>query len=207
MHRSTLVRTTASRRRPVVWTGLVAALLGLSVACGGTPAAGPEQPAASSAAAQLLQPATLKPGSAIPVPAGRPVLTLTGKVAAVNRKAAVLLDTKTLDRLDQVRVRVYDPWVKQTVEFRAVSLQDLLALAGASATATTLHITALDDYQVDLALTDVRAGGVFLATRSADGSGLAIEKGGPIRIVFADGVAAGANPDQWIWSLKTIDVR
>jgi hypothetical protein len=34
-----------------------------------------------------------------------------------------------------------------------------------------------------------------------------VADGGPTRIVFAKGVKSGANADQWIWSLKTIEVR
>jgi hypothetical protein len=40
-----------------------------------------------------------------------------------------------------------------------------------------------------------------------DGGAIPIAEGGPIRIVFADGVASGANANQWIWSVTTIDVR
>jgi hypothetical protein len=48
---------------------------------------------------------------------------------------------------------------------------------------------------------------VLLATRTGDGGAIPIAEGGPIRIVFADGVASGANANQWIWSVTTIDVR
>jgi hypothetical protein len=40
-----------------------------------------------------------------------------------------------------------------------------------------------------------------------DGSAIPIDQGGPVRVVFLDGVEAGKNPDQWIWSIKEIDVR
>ena len=73
--------------------------------------------------------------------------------------------------------------------------------------AQTVHVTALDDYQVDLSIADVRAGGVLLATRDGEGRAIPLEDGGPTRIVFAANVPAGASADQWIWSLSTIDVR
>jgi hypothetical protein len=80
-------------------------------------------------------------------------------------------------------------------------------VAGVGPDATHAHVVALDDYAVDLSLADVRAGGIILATRAGDGSAIPIDKGGPTRIVFMDGVKAGANADQWVWSVKTIDVQ
>jgi len=51
------------------------------------------------------------------------------------------------------------------------------------------------------------AGIVTLLVTGCGGSDIKIDKGGPTRIAFADGVASGANQDQWIWSVATIDVR
>jgi hypothetical protein len=96
---------------------------------------------------------------------------------------------------------------KQRMSFQGVWLADVLAAAGVDGGATGLHLTALDNYQVDLPIADVRAGGVLLATRNGDGGATPIAEGGPIRIVFADGAEAGANANQWIWSLTTMDVR
>ena len=207
MHLTTFGRMTTLQRRPAARVAVAAALLGLA-ACGSPSTGSDQQPAAgATTAVQVLRTATLKPGQPIPAPEGKPVLTLTGKVTAANKDAAVLLDLDTLDRLGQVRVRLYEPWAKQTLEFRGVPLTDVLDVAGVPADAATLHLTALDDYQVELKVTDVRAGGIFLATKASDGAALPIDRGGPTRIVFSDGVAAGANADQWIWSLKTIEVR
>ena len=81
------------------------------------------------------------------------------------------------------------------------------ASRGPTRGAQTIHFTALDDYQIDLSLADVRAGGILLATRTGDGGPIPIEDGGPTRIVFVGGVPAGASADQWIWNLAMIDVR
>lgn len=183
----------------------VVVVLGLAGACAGssTPTAAPV-PAAS--AGKIISVANLRPGQSIPVPTQKPVLTMTGKISAVNRGGALVFDQRTIEQLGVVQVRLYEPWTKQNLEFRGVWLQDLLAVAGVKGDATRLHIVALDDYAVDLTLADVRVGGIMLATRAGDGSSIPIDKGGPTRIVFMDGVKAGANPDQWVWSVKTIDV-
>ncbi len=196
--------------RYLLWFGAAAALLALAAACGGSSgggsADGARQAATSPTPGRVITPATLKPGQAVPaVP--KPVLTLTGKISTVNKGRTLVLDQRTLARVGVVQVRLYEPWAKKDLEFRGVWLQDLLAVAGTSPAATKLHMTALDDYKVDLTMAEVRTGGIMVAIAAGDGSSLPIDKGGPTRIVFMDGVKAGANPDQWIWSLKTIDVQ
>jgi DMSO/TMAO reductase YedYZ molybdopterin-dependent catalytic subunit len=90
---------------------------------------------------------------------------------------------------------------------QGVRLRDLVDLVRPDAGATSLHIRALDDYQVDLQLTDVRTQEIFLATRDGSGADLPIEAGGPTRVVFSDDLAQRFSPDLWIWNIDTIDVR
>ena len=186
----------------------VTGVLTLVAACGGqatTQSTTAEHNAAPSATA--VSPATLKPGQAVPAPSGKPVFTITGKITTTNQDGGLALDLSTVERLAIHQVRLYEPWTKQNTDFRGVWLQDLLAIAGVKADAAKLHFVALDDYTVDLTMADIRAGGIMLATRAGDGSTLPIDKGGPTRIVFLNGVKAGANADQWIWSIKAIDVQ
>jgi hypothetical protein len=131
---------------------------------------------------------------------------VSGAVRRTNGAGALVLDRALLDRLTQVRMRTYEPWVKRDLTFRGVWLADVLALAGAGPGAT-LKFTALDDYAVTLTAADVADGGVLLATADGDGGALPVDQGGPTRIVFRPGSRVGANPDQWIWSLRTLVVR
>jgi hypothetical protein len=151
-------------------------------------------PASVDPAPAVLEPAVLRPDQPVPVPTTAPVLTLTGRIGAINGGNQLALDEATLDQLGRVRITVYEPWVKQTLNFQGVWLADLLAMARPDPAATTVHITALDDYQVDLTLADAVGGGVLLATRDGDGAPIRVEDGGPTRIVFAGGVPSGASP-------------
>jgi len=188
-----------------------AALISVTVsACGGdetaTPAAtGASQPAPSPG--ETLAPATLRAGQKVPAPTATPLLTLTGKIGNKNSTAGLTLDPALLDELGVVRVEVYDPWAKGRLSFRGVWLADLLNVAGVKPAASGVHMTALDDYEVDLTMDEIHAGGIFVATKNGDGSKLPVDKGGPVRLIFRDGTASGENPDQWIWSLASIDVR
>jgi hypothetical protein len=165
--------------------------------------AGPGRPAAAPV---VLRAATLHPGQPVPAPTGTPLLTLTGAVTGANQGDDLVLDRATLARLTQVQLRTYEPWVKKDLSFRGVWLTDVLALGGAPATAA-VQIVALDDYTVRLDAADLRGGGILLATSDGAGAAIPVRDGGPTRIVFRDGLRAGENADQWIWSLRTIDVR
>ncbi|MEU4244082.1 molybdopterin-dependent oxidoreductase [Actinoplanes sp. NPDC026619] len=188
--------------------GAVAAVL-LLAACSsgssGTQAAAPGP--ATPSAARVISVATLKPGQTVPTPAGKALFTMTGKISTSNKGADLVFDQSTVEDLGLVQVKLYEPWTKADMEFRGVWLKDLVAVAGVPADATRLHITALDDYAVDLSLADIRAGGIMLATRAGDGSAIPIDQGGPSRVVFSDGVKAGTNADQWVWSVKEIAVQ
>jgi hypothetical protein len=190
--------------------GAVAAVLALA-ACdsgsAGTPAADVPAKPATTTAARVVRVASLTPGETIAKPAGKVLFTVTGKISVTNLGSSLALDRSTVEKLGIVQAEMYEPWTKKQATFRGVWLKDLVAVARPPADATSLHIVALDDYAVDVALSDVRAGGVMLATGTQDGTAIPIDEGGPTRIVFLDGVDAGANPDQWVWSIKEIAVR
>jgi len=198
-----------SIRRRLLTFAAVALVSLTASACGSEQASSLAAPAdqAPPGPVQTLDAATLRAGQAVPAPTTTPVLTLTGTITNRNAKNGLRLDPALLDQMGVVRVEIYDPWTKARLPFRGVGLADLLNVAGAAPKATKVHLTALDDYEVDLTMDQVQAGGIFLATRNGDGSDIRVDKGGPTRIVFLDDVPSGENPDQWIWSLATIEVR
>jgi hypothetical protein len=168
---------------------------------GSTPVASP------SIASTAIRSPSLRPGQPIPTPATTAVLTLTGKIGVTNAGEALHLDVATIDAVGLRQVSLYEPWVKKTTSFQGVWLADLLKVAGVTSSATVVHLTALDDYKVDLRMADVAAGGIFLATKTGDGRPIPISDGGPTRIVFVGDVPSGRSADQWIWSLQTLDVQ
>ena len=146
--------------------------------------------------------------SAVPAaPQGKPMLTITGRIGVTNGDRGLRLDQTELDRFGLLEMSVNDPWAKQRIALQGTWLRDLVDVARPDPAATSLHLVALDDYQIDLTLADVRDQSIFLATRTGDGTALPIEDGGPTRIVFADGLAERFSPDLWIWNIETIEVR
>ena len=164
---------------------------------------GPEKPAAPKPAGQFITTAT-RPAP-VPVPSGKPVLTITGAVTNQNDDGAVAFDLRTLDRMATVRSRIHEPFVRKDLTFTGVRMIDLMARAGITATATKLRLHALDDYQVELAMADIADPGVLLATK-VDDTRIPVSGGGPIRLIFPAGSAIGKNKDLWIWSIDSITV-
>lgn len=153
-------------------------------------------------------PAFAPAGSELPkiaLPA-EPVLWVDGAITNTNSGERLLLDLAGIEGLDTTSIELFEPFDERRSEFTGVSLEAIVAAIGPSAGATSLHLTALDDYEVDISLQDVARGGILLATRQS-GQPIAVDHGGPIRIVFRDGVASGKNLDQWIWSVRSISVR
>lgn len=149
---------------------------------------------------------TLATAQPIPVPAGDVTLTMTGRVAT-NAADGVRLDLATIERMGLIRFTVRDPWLEQDLEFTGVLMTDLLAAVGAASDATYIKVTALDDYQVDISLADLKRWPIMLATQTG-GAPMSIEDKGPTRIVFpADpGIDTVRTKDFWIWQIETIEV-
>jgi len=182
----------------VALTALAATLLG---AC--QSATAPTVPYTSVAEASLTA------GERIPDPTGRPVLTFTGLISNPNDGATVSLDLATIERMGLVRYAEDDPWLEERLDFTGVLMTELLTRVGADENATTLRISAIDDYQVEIAIADVERWPVLLATQT-NGQPMSIAEKGPTRIIFPHSTFPDIDrlkyKDLWIWQIDTIEV-
>ena len=154
-----------------------------------------------TAAAVEGRPAEPRTDLTIAPPSGDPVVTFTG---LVNAGQPLAVDLQALDGLPQQTITTYEPFVKTDVTFSGVSFADLLDAAGAEGDAVLVH--ALDDYERTIGIDVLREPGVLLATREA-GAEIPVPNGGPVRLVFPEGSAAGADPDLWVWSVDRLTVK
>jgi hypothetical protein len=200
------------RRLP--WASLVAALLVVPIAgCGG----------ATGQVYETVSAGVLHTGEPVPQPSNDPILEIDGKIrsrnndgivtngtSSRNESAQLVLDLETLEELPLVRYSVEDPWLKREVTYTGVLVSDLVKLVQPARGATSLHLVALDDYEVDIALEDVDRWPILLATQ-LDGRHMAVSNGGPTRIAFPYGLVSGIDEltykDLWIWNIETITVR
>lgn len=187
--------------RHVRWACAVAALLLLPLAgCGG----------GAGTTYETVSKGVLEAGDPLPSPTKKPILEIGGKVSSTNDGGRALFDLRTLEQLGLVRYSVEDPWLKREVAYTGVLVSDLVKSVRPASSATTMHLVALDDYAVDIALADVERWPIMLATR-LDGERMGIENGGPTRIVFpyglVDGVDELEHKDLWIWNVESITFR
>ncbi len=154
--------------------------------------------------------ATLKPGEAVPAPTGDVVLTVDGMIAQTNSGDTLQFDLPALESLGVVQYEVDDPFAKQKILYAGVLLSQVLKVAGADSQATTLTLTALDDYSTDMKISDATKWPVLVATQ-ADGEYMPIDKNGPLISVWPfddfpeiDHLTYDA---LWVWSLYKITVK
>jgi hypothetical protein len=155
--------------------------------------------------------ASIKPGDPIPAPVGEVVLTVDGAIDNTNEGEPVEFDMATLRQVGLKEYVATDNagGSDKDVRFTGILLSDLLAVVGAAKDATDVHAAALNDYSIDIPISDSEKMPVLLAIE-ADGEEMSVEKFGPIRVVYPNKeyeLDFQANEANWIWQLATITVK
>ncbi len=153
--------------------------------------------------------ASLIEGASLPDPNGAVILTVSGAITAPSGDSSLAFDMKTLEQLGLARYSVYDPWFEVEASYTGVLMSDLIAFAGVSDSATTVHMEALDDYQVDIPIDEIRRWPILLVTRT-NGEYMTVANAGPTRIIFPNDsypIDPSTHNDLWIWSVRSIEVR
>lgn len=151
-----------------------------------------------------------RPGDAIPAPAGEVILTVTGKIGAKNSGDALLLDMNTLEKFGLVQYVLSDPWLKEKVTYKGVLMSDFLEIIQADPGAESVHLVALDNYEVDISLREIRKWPVLLATQ-ANGKYMSVQENGPTRIIFPfdqfPDIDQVTYKNLMIWNIASMEVR
>jgi hypothetical protein len=117
----------------------------------------------------------------LPQPAGKPVLTISGKIAVTNKDTSAVFDRAALESLGTVAFTTATPWYKEPVTFEGVPLAKLMAAVGASG--EKIVAFALNDYSAEVPMEDVRKYNVILALKR-DGEYMPVRDKGPLFIVY-----------------------
>lgn len=139
-------------------------------------------------------------------PTGEPILTVTGAITAKNTPEGLVLDLAQLQALPQHSFTTSTTWTEGKTTFQGVLLKDLITAIGAFG--TTIDMTALNDYVIELPASDVKDDGPLLAYLM-DGKTMSLRDKGPVWMVFP----YDQNPDyrteetysRSIWQLLRID--
>ena len=144
----------------------------------------------------------------LPQPQGRVILTVGGTIAATNGDAKASFDRDMLAELGLRTVRTSTTWTDGVKTFEGVLARDLLARVGAKGSKVTA--TALNDYAIDIPMSDFETYDVLLALRM-DGKDLLPRDKGPVWIVYPrDEKPELRDPrfdSRWVWQLKALQVR
>jgi hypothetical protein len=143
----------------------------------------------------------------LPAPTGRVVLSIDGRVARVNTPGRADFDMAMIAALPQHSFEARTPWYANARRFTGPLLRDLLQQARAEG--TTLRLTALNDYRVDMPMEDTQRFGVIVA-RLLDDQPMAVRDKGPLFIVYpfhdAPALRSATYYGRSAWQLRTITV-
>jgi hypothetical protein len=115
-----------------------------------------------------------------PQSAGKPILTVTGKIAAAA-DSAVQFDRQALEALGMVTIETNTPWYKGAQKFEGVPLEKLMQKVGASG--EKVVAVALNDYSSEIPIEDFAKYKVILALKR-DGEYMPVRDKGPLFIVY-----------------------
>ena len=141
----------------------------------------------------------------ISAPTGPVILSVTGTGADAD--AGVLFDHATLKSLGLVSFETTTIWTQGTQSFEGVALKSLIDAL--NITTGTLFATAINDYTVEIPVTDAVEGGPMIAI-SLNGEDMSIRDKGPLWIVYPYDAVADYRTEviysRSIWQLDRINV-
>ena len=144
----------------------------------------------------------------LPVPAGEPILEISGNIANTNDGEVAVFDREMLEGLGMVTMQTMTPWYEQPVVFEGVPMKALMEYVGAAGTDVTL--TALNDYQSTVPLADFDQYEVVLAMKR-DGEAMPIRDKGPLWLVYPYDTDPELNTDKYysrsVWQIKALDIQ
>ncbi len=144
----------------------------------------------------------------LPKPESRPILEVTGKIAATNGDEKAAFDLAMLEAIGIAKTKTSTAWTEGQPQFEGVMLKALLDRLGASG--ETVTAVALNDYKVEIPIADFAKYPVILAYRM-NGELLRIRDKGPLWIIYPqDDFPALKNKEtqsKWVWQVKELRVR
>ena len=112
---------------------------------------------------------------------GDVLLTVSGAIETTNADGMAQFDLEMLEALDATVIDTSTIWSDGTQSFQGVSLDVLVDRLGL--TGETLRATAINDYAVDIPISDAVEGGPIIAYR-LNGDTLSVRDKGPLWIVY-----------------------
>jgi hypothetical protein len=156
----------------------------------------------------LLGAAGIAAAAELPPPKDAVILTVSGKISHRNSAGGAALDAAMLAALPSKTTTTDTPWYPTKTRFEGPLGAALLDLVGA--TGTTLRVTALNDYAVEIPVSDFRKWPVILATKIND-KPISVREKGPIFVIYPFDQEPSLYNELYFgrsaWQVKAIEVR
>ncbi len=141
-------------------------------------------------------------------PSGPVVLTLSGNIQHTNSDGRAEFDRAMLEALGTKTVKMETPWTEGEPVFEGVKMIDLLNAVGADGEVVTA--TALNDYMIDIPLSDFEKYPVILALKM-NGEYMRVRDTGPLWIIYPQNEYPELNNPstrrKWVWQLNRLDIN
>jgi hypothetical protein len=148
------------------------------------------------------------PALALEAPKERPILTVSGKIGVKNAGETARFDMKMIEALPQHSFTTRTPWFDKPVKFTGPLLSDVMAAVKASG--TSISAVAINDYKINIPMTDITKHKVIMA-RLLDDQPMAVRDKGPLFVVYPFDSSAELRTSVYyersIWQLKALDVQ
>jgi hypothetical protein len=148
------------------------------------------------------------PAQTLDTPSGEVVLTVTGEIAVTNAEGAAVFDRAMLEAMEPVEFTTNTMWTDGPQVFTGVLLLDLLARLGV--TDGMLRATAINDYAIDIPVSDAVEGGPIVAYL-LNGETMSVRDKGPLWIVYPYDSRRDYRSEviysRSIWQLDRLEVR
>ncbi|SEQ03381.1 hypothetical protein SAMN05428995_102377 [Loktanella sp. DSM 29012] len=135
----------------------------------------------AGASAILILSATPLLAQDIPAPQGDVLLTITGNIQMTNVDDQLQLDRDALMALDATTFETSTIWTEGVHSFQGVSLATLMEALGV--TEGTIIATAINDYAVEIPVSDAVEGGGMVAYLMDDAE-MRVRDKGPLWVVY-----------------------
>jgi len=146
--------------------------------------------------------------SGLPAPAGEVILTVSGDITNMNQGDTAAFDLEILESLPSTTFTTTTIWTEGGQEFTGVELGDLLAAIGAEG--GTLVAVAVNDYQIEIPVSDAVENGPIVAYLR-NGEPMSVRDKGPLWVVYPFDDNADYRTEviysRSIWQLERIEVR
>ncbi len=119
--------------------------------------------------------------AALPVPAAKKILTVSGRITNTNDGDTAIFDLPMLEAIGSSAIETATPWYDGVVRFEGVRMDALMRYVGATGESVTA--TALNDFSTDIPISDFSRFGVILALKR-DGVYMPVRDKGPLFIVY-----------------------